>query len=122
MIELLAKTEPDTAPWLGLALFMLKFLLVSLALFLATLALRGIPILTKQLERSWAKLIVYLLVLAAAGFLTFWFVSLRILQALALLPDPTTLVWADVILSALALARLSMFWPEIIAWIGRRGG
>ncbi|MCR9144023.1 MAG: hypothetical protein NXI24_17380 [bacterium] len=117
MIELLAKTDPDTARWLAVALFVVKFLLTSLALFLATHALRGIPMLDNLLRKSWAGLIVYLLVLAAAGFLTFWLVSLRILQSLALLPDPKTLLWADVILSALALAQLSMLWPAFVEWL-----
>lgn len=119
MIDLsfLAKTDPETARWLAVALFVVKFLLASLALFLATHALRGIPMLEDIFRRSWAGLIVYVLVLAAAGFLTFWLVSLRILQSLSLLPDPKTLLWADVILSALALARLSMLWPDFMQWL-----
>lgn len=121
IIELLAKTDADTARWLAVALFVVKFLLVSLALFLATYALRNIPMLTGLLQRSWAGLIVYILVLGAAGFLTFWLVSLRILQSLSLLPNAKTLLWADVILSALALARLSMMWPDFVEWFKNRG-
>jgi hypothetical protein len=122
ILELLAKTDPDTARWLAVALFVVKFLLTSLAIFLATHALRGIPMLGDLLRRSWAGLVVYILVLAAAGFLTFWLASLRILQSLALLPDPKTLLWADVILSALALARLSMLWPDFVQWLMKGRG
>ena len=120
MIEFLAKTDLESARWFGLAFFCARFLLVSLALYLATHALRSIPLLTGVLQNRYARLVVYLLVLGAAGFLAFWLIPLRVLQSLALLPDPQSLVWVDVVFSALVLAQLSMMWPAFMEWFNKR--
>lgn len=76
--------------------------------------------LAQYLDRSWGRLVFYFVILCVAGFLTFWVVSLRILQSLALGFTEKPVVWADIILSGLALARLSMLWPSIVDWISRR--
>lgn len=117
MIEWIAKTDPETARWLAVALFAVKFLLVSLALFLAARTIQSLPYLHGIFQKTWGQLIARLLIIAAAGVLCFWLVDLRVLTALELLPKPETLLWADVVLSALALTQLSVAWPTMISWI-----
>jgi hypothetical protein len=100
--------------------FLLQFGVTGLFLQLATQSLNRAPYLSRFSDRLWFQVGQYLLVLSVTVVLTFWFPSLRALAALQVAPDPGKLVWADICISALALAQLSRVWTYLLRWLERK--
>lgn len=100
--------------------FLLQFGVTGLFLQLATQSLNRAPYISRFSDRLWFQISQYVLVLAVAVVLTFWFPPLRVLNALQVAPEPGKLVWVDIGISALALAQLSRVWTYLLRWLERK--
>ena len=122
MHEFLYLAQTPVVATVDLEGLLLRFVLVSFALYLCGQALINIPLLQRFIERPPGQLIIFLLLLAASFFLLYQVPKLRVLHEIGLIQKKEALIWPDNVFSALALTRLSYLWPGIFDWIDRKSG
>ena len=99
--------------------FLVQFLLVTFALYLAAQSLGTIPMLQPFLIRPPGQLVLFVANLAVACLLCYFIVPLRFLHATLLIQDPAVFLWPDIVLSGLALSRASFLWHFLFRYLER---
>ncbi|MCB1175106.1 MAG: hypothetical protein KDK39_16145 [Leptospiraceae bacterium] len=103
-----------------IGIFWLQFLIVALVLQLVAQTMHQLPYLGKYLGRPWGHLIVLVLLWALAGVLVFYLPGLRVLHQTGLIQKVENQLWLDIVLSALALSRLTWLWQVLFRWLDRK--
>lgn len=116
----LAKNSAAQGIMLQLAVFLIRFFLVALFLYLGSQFLSNIPYIQKFAMQPYMRLAILILLLVVSVLLLLWIPRLRILHEMGLIRSVRYLVWPDIIFSALALVRLSFLWPSILEWFNRQ--
>lgn len=117
---LLAKSSPNTIMLLQMLAFFLRLIFIGLCLYLASHAVLNVPSIKLYLTQAKYQIFFHLLVLGAACVIIYYVPALRVIHALALIKSPKVFVWPDIILSGLALARVSFIWHYLFRYIERR--
>ncbi|MBX7056785.1 MAG: hypothetical protein K1X75_01875 [Leptospirales bacterium] len=120
MIEFLAQTARNDALLTAWLLVFVRFMLMALFLHFALQAIQRFPGLSRFSGKWWFDLGMHLLNLALAVFLTFSLPPLRLFDALQLLPARSTMLWPDILFSALALSQIGRLWVFLIRYLDRR--
>ena len=118
-----ATQTPETAcnPLLMLVgIYFVRFLLLTFALYLASQTITNIPMLQKFMIRPIGQLVIFILILAAAGSIAFWLKPIRLLHASGIAPERESFVWPDILLTALVLTRASHIWHYLFRWLDRK--
>lgn len=117
---LLAKSSPQSIAMAQMGVIFFRFLFVAFCLYLASQALLNLPSLKPYLSQSRYQIFFHILVIATAGFIVYYVPLLRMIHALGLIRSSRIFVWPDIILSALALGRMSFIWHYLFRWLERR--
>jgi len=118
MIELyfLAETAYQKALYANMTMLVVRFLLLSFALHLCSLAFLNIPFLQNFMRDRIGQILIILLLLGASVLFVFKSPSLRILHETGLIRSAKIFIWPDIIFSGLVLTRLSYVWPDVFNW------
>ena len=120
MEALLAKSSPQGIAMAQMGVIFLRFLFVALCLYLASQALLNLPNLKPYLNQPKYQVFFHLLVIGAALALAYYVPHLRLVHALGLVRSHRIFVWPDIIISGLALGRMSFIWHYLFRWLERR--
>lgn len=120
MIEFLAQTSRNEALLGGWGVFFVRFMLVALFLHYAMQSLQRVPGLTRFSGKLPYELAMHLLNFGLALFLAFALPPLRIFAGMDLLPPRSTMIWPDILFSALALSQIGRLWVYLIRYLEKR--
>ncbi|MCB1138832.1 MAG: hypothetical protein KDK23_08755 [Leptospiraceae bacterium] len=107
-------------PYDELFLFLLQFIILSFIYYTMISSVLYLPWLGKWIRKPIGRLVHALVFMAAAVFLIYWMVPMRLIHRLFLEKPVEALLWPDVILSGLALFRGAMLWDHLFGWLSQR--
>ncbi len=116
----LAKTSPNALILAKMGIVFMRFIFVAFCLYLASQALMNLPLVRSYLAQPKYFMLFQILVLGTAFLIVYYIPSLRLLHASSLVVSRRHFVWPDIILSALALGRMSYIWHYLFRWLERR--
>lgn len=102
------------------ALFVFKLFLVALVVYLGSQAISSLPMAGRFLSQPIGQLVMHALIILACGLLAFWVPSMRILHQTGFVESSEILVWPDIVLTGLAISRLTHFWHLIYRMIEKK--
>lgn len=98
----------------------IRFLLGSFVLFLAAQALSSLPLVQKYTMKPAGQLAFSIALIVGGGLFSFFLVPLRMIHEFGLVTDAKVFLWPDIILSGLALSRLTIVWSWIMKWVEKK--
>ena len=116
----LARGNPYSNALASIGYLVVRVMLVALVLNLCRQLITQLPYVQKLVQQNPGKLALMLLMIAVAVLLAWNVPALRILHEMDLIGRAKTFRWPDIIISALAIVRISYIWPEIFSWFGRQ--
>ena len=120
MEAFLAKSSPQAIAMAQMGVIFFRFLFVALCLYLASQALLNLPAFKPYLVQPRSQMLFHTLVIAAAIAIVYYVPLLRIIHAIGLIRSYRVFTWPDIIISGLALGRMSFIWHYLFRWLERR--
>ncbi len=113
------RPEP-IGPYDELFLFLLQFLILTFIYYTMISSVLYIPWIGKWIRKPVGRLVHGIVFILAAIVLIYFLVPMRLIHALFPKASLDTLLWADVVLSGLALFRGAMLWEHLFGWLQQR--
>ena len=113
----LAKASLNSIAMGHIGLVLLQLLFISFCFYLAAQALLNFPALKNFFEQEQGQILYQVLLFLFAVFLCYSLAKLRILHQLGVVSSPRKFLWPDILFSALAISRLSIFWHMLYRWL-----
>ena len=120
ILDFLARATPNEIILGKIGIFLLKFMITALVLYLIAETIKHIPYFAPYTGKTWGQLIVFILITSLALVLVYYLPNLRILHNIEIIRDQSEKLWLDVIVSGIALSRSIMLWHMLIRWLDRR--